>query len=64
MSDDYGYFGSGSEGYAHYVASSGEDKENKSGGGGGNSGGRKPTGCALIAGVLFIAYVLFQLLAD
>lgn len=23
--DDYGYFGSGDEGYAHYVAASGED---------------------------------------
>ena len=26
MSDDYGYFGSDSEGYAHYVAATGEDE--------------------------------------
>lgn len=39
MADDYGYFGSGDEGYAHYVAASGEDRDPKGGGGGGNKGG-------------------------
>ena len=32
--DDYGYFGDGDEGYAHYIAASGEDgaEENDEGG--------------------------------
>lgn len=63
MSDDYGYFGSGSEGYAHYAAASGEDQDKKSSGGGGNKGGRKP-GCGVIALVLIILYALFQMAAD
>jgi len=46
MADDYGYFGSGDEGYAHYVAASGEDKDPKGSGGGGNKGGGFPRiGC-------------------
>ena len=63
MSEDYGYFGSGSEGYAQYVAASGEGKDKKGGGGGGNKGGRK-SGCGVIALVLLVLYALFQMVAD
>ncbi|MEI6820534.1 MAG: HFLK protein [Bacteroidota bacterium] len=41
MADDYGYFGSGDAGYAHYVAASGEDRDPKNGG---NGGGPKKGG--------------------
>ncbi|NLG05536.1 MAG: hypothetical protein GX567_17195, partial [Clostridia bacterium] len=49
MSDDYGYFGSGSEGYAHYVAATGEDDYK---GGGRKKPEGKQTGCFWILIVL------------
>ncbi|GAB1476364.1 hypothetical protein MASR2M70_11980 [Bacillota bacterium] len=65
--DDYGYFGSGDEGYAHYVAASGEDggEDEKNGGGGGGGRGRPPgnkgfgkIGWIIVLGVLIIYAIL------
>lgn len=54
MADDYGYFGHGDEGYAHYVAESGDDKVGKgrSGNGGGNNGNN--TGCFIAFAIIII----------
>lgn len=57
MSNDYGHFGKGIEGYSHYVQSL-EDK-GKGGGGGGRGGGNE--GCAAYI-ISFIAIVLFILI--
>ena len=63
MPDDYGYFGTGDTGYAHYVAASGDDKIGNEGGGGGGGShkGGSGSGCgcyAAIAIFLFIAYLV------
>ena len=58
MADDYGYFGSGDTGYAHYVAASGEDKIPK-GGGGNNGGGLPKIGCFGSTMIfLFICFII------
>lgn len=56
MPDDYGYFGSGDEGYAHYVAASGEDRDPK-GGSGGNKGGGFPSIDCFGSLMIFIFFV-------
>ncbi|MFA5531217.1 MAG: hypothetical protein WDA11_11180 [Thiohalomonadaceae bacterium] len=60
--DDYGHFGSGAEGYAHYVAASGEDGsgDGKNGGGGGRPPGNRGSGKIgwLIALVILVIYTL------
>jgi len=58
--DDYGYFGSGDEGYAHYVAASGEDgsKDEKQGKGGGRSPGNKGSGKGKIGWLLVLVVLI------
>ena len=60
MSDDYGYFGSGSEGYAHYVAATGEDEYR--GGGGKRPKGKQPGGCFWVLVVIVVLAGLSLLL--
>lgn len=52
MDDDYGYFGKGSSGYAHY------NQSQKSGGGGGN------IGCSTWGLIFCGLYVLFLLIGS
>lgn len=51
MNDDYGYFGSDSEGYAHYTDAVEEKNDN---GGGGD--GPKPIGCG--TGILIVVVII------
>ena len=60
MSDDYGYFGSGDTGYAHYVAASGEDKDPKGGGGGNKGGGAPKIGCFGIGMIFLVIYTIWN----
>lgn len=63
--EDYGYFGSGDEGYAHYITETG-DKEDLNGTGGGprgkrpNPGSKGPIGCLVVLGILAILSMLAQ----
>ena len=54
MPKDYGYFGKGSSGYAHYMQSF---NENNGGGGHGGGGGGDGSGCflAILAGIIVLA---------
>jgi hypothetical protein len=65
MSDDYGYFGNGDEGYAHYVAATGEDKDTQTGSGGGghnNGGGGSNVGCWAVVVIMIIASIILGML--
>lgn len=58
MANDYGYFGSGYAGYAHYMASI-EDTFGPGGGGGGKRGGGCLTCIAAVIGMgTFLAYLI------
>lgn len=69
MSDEYGYFGSGDEGYAHYVAATGEDGDGpeKSGGGGGRNRpprrgcGDGTIGCLALV-ILFLVAIISEIM--
>lgn len=63
--DDYGYFGQGDEGYAHYITESG-NKEDLDGSGGGPPSKRPrpsskgPIGCLVVLGILAILSMFAQ----
>ena len=57
MADDYGYFGKGTTGYAHYMQAVNSTHGGGSGGGGNNNGGGGDgcaTGCLLVVVVILI----------
>ena len=59
MANDYGYFGSGSTGYAHYKQSFDRNFGGSGGGGGGghhNSGG-SGSGCGTLLFIITVAVV-------
>ena len=59
MSDDYGYFGSGSEGYAHYNEAVNESQKSiNNGGGKGNGGGNGGCLTSVIMIICVIAAVI------
>lgn len=60
MSDDYGYFGKGTEGYIHYMQSFNENFGNGKGG-----GGKRPpkSGCLTqIIGIISIVVIILVIL--
>jgi len=60
MSDDYGYFGKGTDGYIHYMQSF-NASSNKGNGGGGK---RPPSGCGcltLIVGIIAVVMLVVVL---
>ena len=59
MSDDYGYFGKGTEGYIHYMQAQGESSR-KNGGGGKRGGNGGCLSTLLILCVLVIAPLLIS----
>ena len=52
MANDYGYFGSGSTGYAHYKQSFDRNFGGSGGSGGNHNGGGNGSGCALLCAAI------------
>lgn len=62
MSDDYGPYGTGFDGYSHYMQA--VDESQKGGGGGGGRGPSSNTGClSFVLYVLALAFLVYALLA-
>lgn len=62
MSDDYGYFGSGSEGYAHYNEAVNESQKSINNGGGKGNGGCLTSVIMIICVIAAVITVPFLLL--
>ena len=59
MSDDYGYFGKGLTGYAHYNAAVESSKKSINGGGGGGKGGCLTSVIMAISVIAAVIAVIF-----
>lgn len=57
MANDYGYFGSGSTGYAHYKQSFDRNFGGFGGNGGNRNSGGKGSGCGLLLLIVAVAVV-------
>ena len=57
MANDYGYFGSGSTGYAHYKQSFDRNFGDSSGGGGHHNSGGSGSGCGTLLFIVTVAVV-------
>lgn len=57
MANDYGYFGSGSTGYAHYKQSFDRNFGGSGGGGGNRNSGDGSSGCGTLLFIVAVAVV-------
>ena len=57
MANDYGYFGSGSTGYAHYKQSFDRNFGGSGGGGGNRNSGGSGSGCGTLLFIVTVAVV-------
>lgn len=57
MANDYGYFGSGSTGYAHYKQSFDRNFGGSGGGGGNRNSGGGSSGCGTLLFIVAVAVV-------
>ena len=57
MANDYGYFGSGSTGYAHYKQAFDRNFGGSGGGGGHPNGGGSGSGCGKLLFIITVAVV-------
>lgn len=57
MANDYGYFGSGSTGYAHYKQSFDRNFGDSSGGSGHHNSGGSGSGCGTLLFIVTVAVV-------
>lgn len=57
MANDYGYFGSGSTGYAHYMKSFDRNFGGSGGGGGNRNSGSGGSGCGPLLLIIVVAVV-------
>lgn len=57
MTNDYGYFGNGSTGYAHYKQSLDRNFGGSGGNGGNRNSGGKGSGCGLLLLIVAVAVV-------
>ena len=57
MANDYGYFGSGSTGYAHYKQSFDRNFGGSGGSGGNHNGGGNGSGCGPLLLIIVVAVV-------
>lgn len=64
MSDDYGFYGKGLDGYVHYKQAFDESQKGSSGGGpkkGNNNNNNGGKGCAIAVGfIIFLAYLIIK----
>ena len=63
MSDDYGFFGKGLTGYAHYIKAY-KDTRKGSGGGGHQNGNQPGLGCLFLIVAVIVIIVLIKVLLD
>jgi hypothetical protein len=62
MSDDYGFYGKGLDGYVHYTQSVDEISKGNRGGGGGKqpSGNGRGSPIVVIAIIILIIYIIYR----
>lgn len=61
MSDDYGFYGKGYEGYSHYMQGMKEAERGSRGGGPRKSNNNDGKGCAIAVGVIiFLIYLIIK----
>ena len=64
--DDYGIYGKGAEGYAHYMQAFDESQKGPSGGGPkrSNNDGNNSSGCILSVVLVVIIYLIIKTITD